>query len=211
MITTSTAVQWKAKLPEEFFSTVDMVKKQAHYVISGDHPIPSLNDFGKKMNKLCVVVCTQWGKEEAFAEEVEDALNSVAAQSGDLTPLYVTILRQYSLNSKGKKAALFRTEAENMKMPHPIQLEAHIEYEKLEKGQYLFTVHVDKINLFRTCSMEDALLYLWCMIYIAKVNFPKEGSAVCYLLERYFVKLVLDCKHMTKNKNIESNYLKHQI
>ena len=84
MITTSTAVQWKAKLPEEFFSTVDMVKKQAHYVISGDHDLPTLNDFEKKMNKLCLVVCEEWGKEEKFVDELADALNSVAAQSGNI-------------------------------------------------------------------------------------------------------------------------------
>ena len=208
LIITLTTAEWKTRLPAEFFLTVDIVKKQAQYIINIVKEPPTLNDFEKKMNKLCLVVCEEWGKEEKFVDELADALNSVAAQSNDLTPLYVTILRQYSLNSKGKLAALFRTEAENMKMPHPIQLEAHIEYDKLEKGQYLFTVHVDKITLFRTCSMEDALLYLWCMIYIAKVNFPKEGSAVCYLLERYFVKLVLDSKHISKRQNIANNYTK---
>ena len=112
------------------------------------------------------------------------------------------------MNVKGKKVGLFLTEAENIKMPHPNELEPHIEYDKLPKGQYLFNVHVDKINLFKTTKLEDALIYFWCIIYVGKVEYLKDGIAVCYLLERYLIKLCLDCKHMTKKATIQTHYPK---
>ena len=84
LIITLTTAEWKTRLPAEFFLTVDIVKKQAQYIINIVKEPPTLNDFEKKMNKLCLVVCEEWGKEEKFVDELADALNSVAAQSGNI-------------------------------------------------------------------------------------------------------------------------------
>ena len=71
------------------------------------------------------------------------------ADSFNPSQLYLTILRHYS--------------------------HSHIQFAKLQAGeQYLYSVHVGNSSLFRSSSIVDALIFFWCIIFVGRVECPRN-------------------------------------
>ena len=48
-------------------------------------------------------------------------------------------------------------------------------------------VTLDYVQLFDTDSLEDAIVFYYCLIFCANIEYPKEGLACAFLFERYLI------------------------
>ena len=165
--------------------------------------LPVNDKFNMKMDNFVLAQIEECINKVDYMNELKTVLYTGDAGNVDTTRFYIFAMRQFSKCCRGcTEGGILRYNTDPDLKPQP-----QILVLPGTDGGYNFKVTVDYQEVYVTTVLSDVILYYYCLIYAANLEYPSEGLALAFFIERYLVAHKHDGKLSARTKKVTNFYV----